>query len=362
MHYFHLSAGAITALFPKAISNRSSARLLATRAVLLFTLLTAFCAGNVALAATTEHSIPPPGVPHEQYLGLPASAEGPAIDPDKGYRLQKLGEDLYMVTDNAYQAMFLVYDEGVALVDAPQSLASVLTKAISEITENPITHVVYSHSHLDHIGGVTAIPGKPIIVAHQETRRLLVRSNDSARPLPTKVFDESYRLQLGKHRLELAYHGNGHSPGNTFIYAPAQKTLMVVDIIFPGWIPWRHFALAQDLPGYFASVEKIKTYDFDVLVSGHVKRTGTRADVNLQSEFLSDIKTVAAEALRTTKVGDGVSPRDSGNPWAVYDVYMDKVIGKCVAKMTEKWVSRLGGFDVFIWDHCIAMQESLQVE
>ena len=184
MHYLHLSAGATTALFPKAISNRSSARLLATRAALLFTLLTAFCAGNVALAAATKLSIPPPGVPHDQYLDLPASAEGPAIGPDKGYRLQKLGEDLYMVTDNAYQAMFLVYDEGVALVDAPQSLASVLTKAISEITENPITHVVYSHSHLDHIGGVTTIPGTPIIVAHQETRRLLVRSNDSARPFP----------------------------------------------------------------------------------------------------------------------------------------------------------------------------------
>lgn len=362
MHYLHLSVGATTTLFPKAISNRSSARRLATRAALLFTLLTAFCAGNVALGAMTEHSIPPPGVPHHQYLGLPASAEGPAIDPAKGYRLQNLGEDLYMVTDNAYQAMFLVHDEGVALVDAPQSLASVLTKAISEITEKPITHVIYSHSHLDHIGGVTAIPGKPIIVAHEETQRLLVRSNDSARPLPTKVFDQSYQLRLGKHRLELAYHGNGHSPGNTFIYAPAQKTLMVVDIIFPGWIPWRHFALAQDLPGYFATVEKIKTYDFDVLVGGHVKRTGTRADVDLQSEFLSNIKSVAAEALRNTKVGDGVSPRDSGNPWAVYDVYMDKVIGKCVAGMAEKWAPQLGGFDVFIWDHCIAMQESLQVE
>lgn len=362
MHYLHPSAEATTALFPKANSNRSSAKRLATRAALLCTLLTAFCVGNVALGATIEHTIPPPGVPHDKYLGLPASAEGPAIDPAKGYRLQKLGEDLYMVTDNAYQAMFLVYGAGVVLVDAPQSLANVLMTAISEITEKPITHVIYSHSHLDHIGAVTAIPGKPIIVAHQETRRLLVRSNDSARPLPTKVFDESYRLRLGKHWLELAYHGNGHSPGNTFIYAPAQKTLMVVDIIFPGWIPWRHFALAQDLPGYFATVEKIKSYDFDVLVGGHVKRVGTRADVDLQSEFLSDIKSVAAEALRTTKVGDGVSPRDSGNPWAVYDVYMDKVIGKCVAELTEKWATRLGGFDVFIWDHCIAMQESLQVE
>src|SRR5262245_17250149 len=49
--------------------------------------------------------------------------------------------------------------------------------------------------------------------------------------------------------LELSYHGNGHEPGN--IYAPAQRVLMGVDDVFPGWMPWRRFALAQDIPDYF---------------------------------------------------------------------------------------------------------------
>lgn len=344
------------------LNSLNTARRLACRIIPLAIMSGSIFGSSIALGESVEHQILPPGVPNDHYLQVPASAKGPAIDPAKGYRLQPLGEDLYMVTDNAYQAMFLEYDEGVVLVDAPQSLARFITTAIAEITEKPLTHVIYSHSHLDHIGGMEAIPGNPVVVAHEETRRLLRRSNDPRRPIPTEVFDEQTQLQFGKHRLDLAYHGNGHSPGNTFIYAPEQKTLMVVDIIFPGWIPWRHFALAQDLPGYFAAVETIKTYDFDVLVSGHVSRTGTRADVEIQSEFLSDIKLTAADALRTTPVGDGVSPDDVSNPWAVYDVYMDKVIGKCVAELTEKWAPRLGGFDVFIWDHCIAMQESLQVE
>ena len=318
--------------------------------------------GATALAKSAEHQIPPPGVLNERYLDIPDSAKGPEIDPEKGYRLQTLGKDLYMVTDNAYQAMFLEYEDGVVLVDAPQSLARFLTTAIAEVTTKPITHVIYSHSHLDHIGGMEAIPADPVIIAHEETRRLLRRSNDPRRPIPSETFKTHQQLQFGVHVLELAYHGTGHSPGNTFVYAPAQKTLMVVDIIFPGWIPWRHFALAQDRPGYFATVETIKSYDFDVLLSGHVMRTGTRADVDVQSEFMDDIKAAATNALRTTQVGDGVLPRDANNPWAVYDVYMDKVIGKCVDELTDQWVSRLGGFDVFIWDHCIAMQESLQVE
>jgi glyoxylase-like metal-dependent hydrolase (beta-lactamase superfamily II) len=332
------------------------------RTALLWLLLPWLSAASVAATAPGASAIAPPGVPIDWYLDVPAHAEGPAIDPNKGYRLQTLGDDLYMITDNIYQAMFLVYDKGVVLIDAPQSLAAVLTKAIAEVTNRPITHVIYTHSHLDHIGGMPNVPGKPIIIAHRETRRLLARSNDRARPLPTKVFDSRYMLRVGKHCLELAYHGNGHAPGNIFVYAPKQRTLMVVDIVFPGWVPWRHFALAQDLPGYFALVEKIKTYDFDVLVSGHVKRSGTRADVDTQSEFLRDIKTAAADALRTTAIGDGVPSREAGNPWAVVDIWMDAIVGKCVAEMTSKWAHRLGGFDVFIWDHCIAMQESLQVE
>ena len=36
----------------------------------------------------------------------------------------------------------------------------------------------------------------------------------------------------------------------------------------PGWMPWRRFAVAQDIPAYFAQVKEISTMDFDTLVAG----------------------------------------------------------------------------------------------
>lgn len=325
----------------------------------------AVLAGSATSAETSPVAVPriaPPGVPIDAYRSVPAGAQGPPVDPAKGYRLQDLGPDLYMVTDNVYQAMFLVYDAGVVLVDAPQTLASVITRAVAERTAKPITHVIYSHSHLDHIGGMAEVLRPPTIVAHAETKRLLERADDPRRPLPTVVFEDRYTLRVGSHVLELAYHGNGHVPGNIFIHAPAQRVLMAVDLVFPGWTMWRHFALAQDLKGYFAQVETIKSYPFETLVSGHVTRTGTRADVDQQLAFMRDLERAAARALRTTRLGDGVRPRDAANPWAVVDVWMDAVVAKCVDEVSPTWAPRLGGFDVFIWDHCIAMQESLQVE
>jgi len=66
-------------------------------------------------------SIAPIGVRIGKYMDVPASAQGPPIDPAKGYRVQDLGSGLYMITDNTYQSMVLVYDRGVVVIDAPPS-------------------------------------------------------------------------------------------------------------------------------------------------------------------------------------------------------------------------------------------------
>lgn len=307
-------------------------------------------------------SIAPIGVRIARYLDVPASSRGPAIDPAKGYRLQDLGSGLYMITDNAYQSMFLVYDRGVVVIDAPPDYAAHIPQAIAEVSDKPITHVIYSHSHTDHIGGVKALGGHPIIIAHEETLRLLKRDADPKRPLPTVTFSDKYNLRLGNQVLELSYHGSGHEPGNIFIYAPKQRALMVVDVVFPGWMPWRRFAVAQDVLGSMAQVEEIRKMDWDTVIGGHVARAGTHADVEVQAEFYRDIKQAAATALANTKPGEGLGPDDKTNPWAVFDNYIDRVAAQCVNTLTPKWSTKLAAFDVFIWDQCYSMEQTLRID
>ena len=307
-------------------------------------------------------SIAPIGVRIGKYMDVPEASKGPAIDPAKGYRIQRLGDGLYMITDNAYQSMFLVYEKGVVVVDAPPTFAKNIRSAIAEVTNNPITHIIYSHSHIDHIGGTGLLGGHPVIIAQEETQRLLARAGDPNRPLPTVTFKDRYTLNVGSQVLELSYYGTAHEPGNIFIYAPAQKTLMVVDVVFPGWMPWRRLALAQDLTGYFDQVERILQFPFETLVAGHVARTGTRADVEQQLAFMNDLRAAAGAALRATKPGEGLDPRDRANPWAVFDNYIDRVACDCVNQLTPKWSPSLAGFDVFIWDQCYTMEQSLRID
>jgi glyoxylase-like metal-dependent hydrolase (beta-lactamase superfamily II) len=256
-----------------------------------------------------------------------------------------------------------VYETGVAVIDAPPSYAAHIVKAIQTVTDKPITHLIYSHSHIDHIAGAKAIGIVPTIVAHEETKLLLERAHDVNRPMPTITFRDRYSLKFGSQLLELSYHGDAHEPGNIFIYAPAQQTLMVVDVVFPGWMPWRRFAVAHDVPGYLAQVEEIRKIPFKILVGGHVARTGTRADVDLQSEFLGDLKSAASRALAITTPGEGMDESTvRENPWAVFDDYIDRVVIQCVNELTPEWSSKLAAYDVYIWDQCYSMEQSLRID
>ena len=87
--------------------------------------------------------------PEKTYAAIPETALGVAI-PEKGYFVEELGDGLYWVTEGTYHVMFLTTGQGVIVVDAPPSMGDKVLKAIAETTEEPITHVIYSHSHADH--------------------------------------------------------------------------------------------------------------------------------------------------------------------------------------------------------------------
>jgi glyoxylase-like metal-dependent hydrolase (beta-lactamase superfamily II) len=307
--------------------------------------------------------IAPIGVRVDKYYDIPEQAKGPEIDPAKGYRVEELGKGLYMITDGFYQSVFMVYETGIVLIDAPPNYAAKIKEAIAGVSDKSITHVIYTHSHADHIAGVRSVTtGHPTIIAQEETLRLLKRAADPKRPLPTITFKDRYTLKVGSQVLELSYPGNGHAPGNTMIYAPAQKTLVFVDVIFPGYMPFRRFAIAQDIPGNFAQVKELDSMPWEKLVTGHVTRIGTHADVKLQAEFDDDIKTAATRALRSTKFVEGLNQADLGNKWALINDYINRVVVQCVNAMGPKWKTRLAGYDAFIWDQCYAMEQSVRMD
>jgi hypothetical protein len=101
---------------------------------------------------------------------------------------------------------------------------------------------------------------------------------------------------------------------------------------------------------------------FNKVVGGHVARIGDRRDVSVQAQYMHDLAAAAKQSLSDTEFGYIADPKDRTNLWALADSYMDRATTGCVNAMTDKWAARLAGFDAYIWDHCIAMEESLRAD
>lgn len=314
---------------------------------------------------------------------IPEAAVGPPIPPEKGYLVEEIGGGLYWVTDGSYNVMFLVTDEGVVAIDAPPSIADNYLKAIAEVTDKPISHVIYSHSHLDHIGAAAGIfPENATYIAHEKAAEELQRAHEELQasttisnnnsqsqqmqlpPIPTETFAQNYTLQADNQTLELNYHGNNHEEGNIFIYAPQQRTLMLVDVIFPGWVPFVYLALAEDVFGYVQAHDIVlNNYDFDTFVGGHLTRLGTREDIQIQREFITDLINASSRANQNVTFAEIIqSVGPTNDVWALFDTYLDTIVEQCVNEMLPKWQDRLGGAEAFMSTHCQAMTSSLRVD
>ena len=300
---------------------------------------------------------------------IPETAKGPAI-PEKGYLVQEIGDQLYSVSDGSYNTMFMVTDEGVIAIDAPPTLGANYLKAIAEVTNKPITRVIYSHAHLDHIGSAGIFPRNATFIAQQETadelqRAMNVATNTSmVPPVPTETFSKNMTLKVGNQTLQLDYYGNNHLPGNIFIYTPQQKVLMLVDIIFPGWIPFPYLAIAKDTAGFIEAHDiALNNYDFDTIVAGHLTRLGTKADVGVQREFVMDLEKAADNANQNVSFSGIASQVGSfDNPWLLFSKYIDAINKQCEEVMLPKWESKLGGAEIFMSTHCFTMTESGRVD
>lgn len=287
----------------------------------------------------------------------------PKILPEKGYFVQEIRDGLYWVTDGRYNTIFLVSKEGVIAVDPLPTLGPKYLQAIAEVTKQPITHVVYSHEHTDHIGAANLFPKNATYIAQKETAAILARRNDPRRPVPTVTFENNYTLTVGGQTLVLDYKGVNHETGNIFIYAPRQKVLMLVDVIYPGWMPYKNLGIAEDVPGYIQAHHEALSYDFDVFVAGHVNRLGTRQDIETSLEFVSELKTLVSEALQKLDFPSYMRANPSSkHGWVRHNDYEQALVEQCYVQLFPKWSAKVDGADAYLRDNCWAMLESLVVQ
>jgi glyoxylase-like metal-dependent hydrolase (beta-lactamase superfamily II) len=299
------------------------------------------------------------------YAPIPKSALGPALN-EQGYYVGRVERNLYWITDGVYQAAFLTTRDGVVLLDAPPTIGRNIQRAVDQIAaangvSNKVTHLVYSHHHADHAGASSLFDKSVTRIGHEETRRLLLRDNDSARPAPEETFQDRRTLQIGGERIELAWRGSNHTPDNIFIHLPVHDTLMLIDVVNARWAPFGIVNLSEDIPGFIEAPATALSYPWKHFIGGHLGRLGTRDDVVLHQQYMADIVDNVKTAM--TKVDPTPYFQKYGdNAWAGVKGYLDAITDLAAAPVIAKYTGVLAAADVYTASTTFWVMESLRLD
>jgi glyoxylase-like metal-dependent hydrolase (beta-lactamase superfamily II) len=293
------------------------------------------------------------------YLPLLPAVKQKAItvDPHKGYVVKLLKPGIYMVTEGAYESMFVTTGKGVVLFDAPPSFAGHISQAVAETSKEPIVELVYSHLHVDHIGGAGLIlkehPGIEIL-AEEGTSQFLREMQDPSRPVPTRTFKHRYTLRVGSLTANMTL-GHWHSPeGDLLISIPDKKVVMAIDAFSAGATPFMGLDLTMNMHEYLKFFDQLQAMDFDVMVPGHHSTAATKEDLAIAKSYVTDVYHTMTGILRQDHAAlkARALQRYGDNSWAVASVLIQDQVDQCAREITSRWSAKLEGVDIWAASHC----------
>ena len=192
---------------------------------------------------------------------------------DGKWEVRSLGKDVYVFrwTPDFYQSLFVVSPRETLVVDPLGHVAAPYYRdAIKRITSAPVTMIVYSHTHADHIAGATELAPNAQIIAHAKTRNRLIARGDKDIPVPTRTVGDGDQIKVGDKVLHVHYWGPTHSDSLIALAVDTGvgKLLMFVDALEPGIPPYRDMGdFAID--SYIAALDSAVRLNVDAVMGGH---------------------------------------------------------------------------------------------
>jgi glyoxylase-like metal-dependent hydrolase (beta-lactamase superfamily II) len=212
-------------------------------------------------------------------------------------------------------AGLIIGPDGVVLVDALGSpaVARELLAVIKTLTDKPLTHVILTHYHADHVYGLQVLKAAgATIVAHQAAREYL-HSEQAAQRLQASIaqglvepatqlvpadqwIDGETPLRVAGLALQLIPVGPAHTPEDLAVWLPADRLIFAGDLVFRGRVP---FVGQSDSRRWIASLDRLLTRPAAIIVPGHgPASTDALQDLLLTRDYLSYLRATMGRAAR----------------------------------------------------------------
>jgi len=239
--------------------------------------------------------------------------------------------DVYRFQNKFHVNMFVITGDGVVVTDPiNQEAARWLKAEIGKITDQPITHLIYSHSHGDHASGGLEYGKVPNVFAHQNA------PEDIDLVEPTVRFSEQTKFTVGSKTFELTYLGPGHGNDLIAVVVRPDQVAFVVDAVSAKRLFYRDFP-GSNVDHWIDQVRKVNSLDFDILIGGHGP-LGLKRDVGQGIAYLEEMRAAVLKGLKAGKSVDELKQSvkmEKYSKWASYDQWLELNVQGMARHLTE---------------------------
>jgi glyoxylase-like metal-dependent hydrolase (beta-lactamase superfamily II) len=213
-----------------------------------------------------------------------------------------------------------VTDAGVVVVDPINADAATWLKAnLKSITNKPITHLIYSHSHGGHAsGGKMYVDGGAQVIAQKNAPPTI----DSA--VPDIRFEETMSMKIGGKIFEMTWLGEGHGEDLLAVVVRPENVAFITDVASPKRLPYFDFP-RSDVDGWIDQIAAVEALGFDIFAPAH-GGVGVKADATGARVYMLELRDLVLRGLRAGKSVDDLAASitmDAYNDWGSYAAWRE---------------------------------------
>ena len=251
-------------------------------------------------------------------------------------QVDKLRDNLYVMKGGGGNSAVFITSAGVVVVDTKNpGWGQPLLDKIKSVTDKPVTMIINTHTHGDHVSGNVEFPANVEVVTHENTKKNMeamrpasfvapapegpapnIFTQNNGRGMPKRTYKDTLTIGRGAERIELHYFGRAHTNGDSFVVFPELHVMHAADVFPNKGVPGmdsNNGGSGVDYPGTltkaaaFADKNNIET-----IINGHNDAPSTRADLR---DYIGFVREYVAYAQDAKKAGKSVDAAVSG--WKV---------------------------------------------
>jgi glyoxylase-like metal-dependent hydrolase (beta-lactamase superfamily II) len=263
-----------------------------------------------------------------------AAWQQPPQPPAGSIQVEQLQDNLYVARGGGGNTSLFITATGVIVVDTKNpGWGQPLLDTIKTLTRKPVTMIVNTHTHGDHVSGNVEFPATVDVVAHENTRTYMqamrpaswmepeaggappnLFTQHQGRNLPTRTFRDTMTIGSGADRIELRYFGRAHTGGDAMVWFPSARVLHMADAFGSKALPGMDANNGGSGVEYAATLTRAAEFADQVnvatIVNGHRATTSSRAELREYIEFITDFVKRVQDARKA-----GVSSEQFAREW-----------------------------------------------